>query len=198
MDLGFLKELGIDREAGLSYTGNEDKYLSAIGRYCNAYEKNRAKAEETFAAKDYENYTIIVHSLKSNSRMIGATELAAMFETLEMAARNNEINVIEEKTAETLEIYGQLTEQLRPYCPSDEKAEAGELSSDEAKKTAEALLAALDDFDDELSKKLALTLSAYPFAQEEKNKLKEAQNYIEDFMYDEAADLIKGISPTIK
>ena len=198
MDLGFLKELGIDKEAGIGYTGNEDKYLSAVGRYCNAYETNRAKVEEYFAAKDYENYMICVHSLKSNSRMIGAAQLAAMFETLEMAARNNEISVIEEKTAETLKLYGSLVEKLRPYCPSDEGGAAQALSSDEAVKTAEELLSALDDFDDELSKKLAAKLSGYPFSKEEGDKLKEAQKYIDDFMYDEAAELIKEISPAIK
>ena len=74
---------------------------------------------------------------------------------------------------------------------------SGELSADEAKKTAEALLNALDDFDDELSLELAGKLSNYPFRITQKQRLREATDNIQDFLYDEAAELIREIVPSI-
>lgn len=197
MDNSFFAEAGIDREAGLGFTGSEDRYLSALKRYRDAYEKNRANVEKLYLNKDYENYMIAVHALKSNSRMIGAADLAKMFETLEMAARNNETAVIEEKTAETLSAYEKLYNKLDAVIPQESDTSSAEISADEAKDIATKLLDALDDFDDELSKELVIKLKGYSFKSEMKEKLKQAESYINDFMYDEAAELIKEITPTI-
>ena len=57
---------------------------------------------------------------------------------------------------------------------------------------------ALDDFDDELSLELAKKLLGYPFRITQRDKLNEAIALIEDFMYDEAADIIRDIEPTIE
>ena len=45
---------------------------------------------------------------------------------------------------------------------------------------------------------LAEKLSGYPFRITQKEKLKTAMAYIEDFMYDEAADLIREIYSEIE
>ena len=197
MDNSFFAEAGIDREAGLGFTGSEDRYMSALKRYRDAYEKNRANIEKLYTDKDYENYMIAVHAMKSNSRMIGAAELAKLFEELEMAARNNEIAVIEEKTAAALSEYEKLYNKLDSVLAKKDESPSAEISADEAKDIASKLLDALDDFDDELSKELVIKLAGYSFNAEMKEKLKEAESYINDFMYDEAAELIKEISPTI-
>ena len=41
-------------------------------------------------------------------------------------------------------------------------------------------------------------LSGYPFRMTQADKLREAVSLIEDFMYDEAADIIRQIVPTIE
>lgn len=197
-DLSFLDGSGIDQKTGLDYTGGEDKYLSALQRFYNSYGKNRTKVEDFFAAKDYESFMITVHALKSNSKMIGALSLSKAFEELETAARNNETDVIESKTAPALSEYQKLIEILKPISEMGDLKAPSEISADEAKSVAEKLLEALDDFDDELSKELVVKLSGYPFRLTARDKLKEAEKYIDDFMYDEAAELIKEISPTIE
>ena len=70
---------------------------------------------------------------------------------------------------------------------------ADEISAEEALTTANKLLAALDDFDDELSKELALKLTGYPFRITQKELLTQAIGYINDFLYDEAAEKIREI-----
>ena len=198
MDITWLSEIGLDTKTGMDYTGGSDKYLSAIKRYRGSYEKNRIKISEYLKNKDYESYMITVHALKSNSRMIGAMSLGEAFEELEMAARSDSIEVIDAKTQPTLEMYDELIKKLSPIDELGDVRAADEISAVVAKDTADKLLVALDDFDDELSKELAKKLSGYPFRITQKEKLKEAIAYIEDFMYDEAIDVIREIYSAIE
>ncbi len=198
MDITWMKEAGLDTQAGISYTGNTEKYVSAVQRFYKNHEKNRAKVEEYFAAKDYENFMITVHALKSNAKMIGATNLSGQFEALENAAREQDTAVIEELTPQALNDYDELIEKLKPVGEMGDVKAADEISADIARTTVDSLLAALDDFDDEEAKKLAKVLSGYPFRLTQAEKLKEATAFIEDFMYDEAADIIRQIATAIE
>ncbi|MBO4914018.1 MAG: Hpt domain-containing protein [Oscillospiraceae bacterium] len=194
----WLSERGISVEDGFGYTGGEEKYASALQRYFRGYETNRKAVEELLAAGDIDGYAIKVHALKSNSRMIGANSLADAFEALELAAKRGDKGCIDASTSQTLEQYAELIELLRPIGEAETVRAPGEMSSAEARETAELLLAALDDFDDERSAELAAKLAGYPFRPTQKDKLREAARYIGDFMYDEAAELIREIAPAIE
>lgn len=196
-DMTLLKKAGLDTDAGIGYTGGEDKYLSAVRRYIKNHEKNRAGVTEYHEARDLESYAIAVHALKSNSRMIGAADLGDLFEELETAAKAGDTETVDNKTSAALASYDDLIEKLEPVGGLDEITVPGEISADEARDTAERLMEALDDFDDELSKELALRLAGYPFRITQRDMLEKAAGYIDDFMYDEAAELIKEIYPAI-
>ncbi|MBQ9333545.1 MAG: Hpt domain-containing protein [Lachnospiraceae bacterium] len=198
MDITWMNEAGLDTQTGISYTGNSDKYASAVQRFYKNHEKNRAKVEEYFAAKDYENFMITVHALKSNAKMIGAMNLSGRFEALENAAREQDTATIEELTPVALKEYAELIEKLKPVGEMGDVKAADEIPADIARTTVERLLAALDDFDDEEAKKQAKVLSGYPFRLTQAEKLKEAAAFIEDFMYDEAADIIRQIATAIE
>ncbi len=194
MDLTWLQESGLDIRTGMDYTGGKEKYLSALQRYCKNYEKNRTNVEAFYSEQDFENYQITVHALKSNSRMIGAAELGDLFEELEMAAKAEDAETISQKTRPALQAYGNLIQALSPIKEMEKVKVAGELSAEEAKEVCQKLLAALDDFDDELSKELAEKLCGYPFRPTQKNRLKQAIEQIDDFLYDDAAEIIKEFS----
>lgn len=197
-DLTWLNETGLDTGTGISYTGGEDRYISALSRFYKNYGKNRAAICEYLAAGDHENYKITVHALKSNAKMIGAHDLSSLFETLEEAAGNGDIGLIESVNGTALKEYEELVQKLSPVAGMGDVRAAGEISADAARQTADKLLAALDDFDDEEAKRLADILSGYPFRITQSVKLKEAVSDIEDFMYDEAADIIRSIIPAIE
>lgn len=198
MDITWMNEAGLDTQTGISYTGNTEKYVSAVQRFYKNHEKNRVKVEEYFAAKDYENFMITVHALKSNAKLIGATNLSGQFEALENAAREQDTAVIVELTPQALQDYAGLIEKLKPVGEMGDLKAADEIPADIARTTVERLLAALDDFDDEEAKKQAKVLSGYPFRLTQAEKLKEAAAFIEDFMYDEAAEIIRQIATAIE
>lgn len=197
-DMNSLKELGINPDTGIAYTGSRDKFISALQRFYNSYEKNRAKVETALAGSDLENYMIIVHSLKSNAKMIGAVDLSSKFEALEMASKGGDMDTVVRDTPDVLNSYDFLIKALEPIGSAEKVTAADELSADEAKKVTEELLAALDEYDDELSASLAAKLSGYPFRLTQRDLLKQAADHIGNFMYDEAADIIRQIADTIE
>ncbi len=198
LDLGRLEDKGISTADGIGYTGGEEKYAAALQRYLKNYPENRKSVCELQKSKDTEAFMIKVHALKSNSKMIGAKDLASLFEKLELAAKEGDTAYIEENTDGVLKKYDELIEIIRPVGEMEEIHVQGELTAAEAKETADGLLEALDEFDDELSAELAKKLGGYPFRITQKQKLEEAARYIGDFLYDEAAELIKEIYPSIE
>ena len=197
-DFGWIEDIGLDTKSGMKYTGGRDKYISALQRFYKNHEKNSNKIKDFLRDKDYDNYMITVHALKSNAKMIGATELSGKFEKLEMAAREGEYDVISSDTQAVVSEYGELIEKLAPIGEIGEFFAADEITGEQALKIADQLLEALDEFDDDLSKELIVKLGGYPFRTTQKETLNKAKEYVEDFMYDEAADLIKEIIPTIE
>ena len=197
-NLAWLDGTGLNTESGISYTGGGDKYLSALQRFYKNHEKNRDKVEKALAAKDLESLGITAHALKSNTKMIGADALSLLFEELETAAKNGEADILDKKTPAALSEYAALIGKLSPLGDMEDLRAEGEISADTAKETAKSLLLALDDFDDEEALRLAKKLSGYPFRMTQAAKLKEATGYIEDFQYEEAADLVREILPAIE
>lgn len=198
IELGWLETEGINVKEGMGYTGGKEKYVSALQRYLKGYDTNRKAVEELQSAGDTEGYMIKVHALKSNSRMIGATEVAEAFERLETAARDGDTGYIEDNTDDALEKYDRLIDIIRPVGEMEDVHVAGELSAAEAKETADKLMEALDEFDDELSSQLVSKLAGYPFRMTQRQKLDEAVDNIGNFLYDEALELIKEIYTAIE
>ncbi len=197
-DITIFEDCGLDIVQGTYFTGRRDKYVSAVLRYYRNYEKNKAKVEEALAAGDYENYTISVHALKSNSKMIGAMELSKAFEELENAGRENQTDVIEQKHPQVMEAYAALIDKLSPVESAGDAKPSDEIDGETARRVADDLIEELDNFEDEKSMELANTLRGYPFRITQMEKLKEAIAKIEDFMYDEAAEIIKEIYTAIE
>ncbi len=196
--IGQIQAAGLDINQGLMYTGGEDNYISAVQRFYKSYTKNLSKIRDHYINRNYNDYMISIHALKSNAKMIGAGMLSRAFEELEMAAKAGDIELVETKNAPVLQMYEKLIERLKPIGESEEVHPADEISGEEAREVAMQLVSALDDFDDNLAKELAEKLSGYPFRINQREKLKEAAGYIDDFMYKEANDIIHDIYPAIE
>ena len=197
-DINNLKDYGLNVEDGLKYTGGKEKYIAAVLRYMKNHDRNREELDAFLGSDDIERYKVKVHALKSNSKMIGAVEIGREFEALESAALGGKIDYIRDNNDRVMNLYDGLVNKLAPLRELGEVRPTDEIDADKARVVADELLKALDEFDDELAKKHATVLSGYPFRITQKQKLKNAVRYIEDFMYDEAADIIKDIYTSIE
>lgn len=90
---------------------NEELYLNIVNTFVN---ENRLEDIRNFCnSRDFDNYRIQVHALKSGSRTIGAGELSDYALELEMAAKNNDTEFILENTEALLNEYGALLERIK-------------------------------------------------------------------------------------
>lgn len=198
IDFSFLGEHGIDIASGIEYTGGKEKYLSALKRYYTNFEGNKAKLDELYSKGDLENYGILVHALKSNSKMVGAKSLAEDFEALEKAAEEGNSSFIADNAGKTLQNYSKFVELIKPIGEADIEKPADEISGEQAREIAKELLVTLDDYDDEKSLALAKKLLGYPFRLTQREKMNQVIKLITNFGYDDAAEIVREISETIE
>lgn len=101
----------LDVKSAMNYCCNsEELYLSVVKTYV---EENRLDAiRKFFDEKDFDNYRIQVHALKSGSRIVGAGELEERARLLEMAAKSGDIEYIAENNDALLDEYKSLLERI--------------------------------------------------------------------------------------
>ena len=78
-----------------------------------------------YTVRDLHNYEILVHALKSTSKMIGISDLSEKAKALEMAAKNNEENFILENHEQMIRDYGRITANIKDMLLSDDEDEDG-------------------------------------------------------------------------
>ena len=109
-----LKEFGINFEVGLRYSRDDQAlYRTLLGEYINSSDERIASLKKFSASKDYQHYGIVVHALKSSSKMIGATELFEVCAKLEQAANDCDIETIQNRTPALLELYDKILSAIR-------------------------------------------------------------------------------------
>ncbi len=94
---------GINIQQGIAYCGDEEGFREIVQIYHSEGPKRENQLQQYFQEQDWKNYVITVHALKSNSKGIGADELAELARNLEMAGKENRIDYILEHHAELME-----------------------------------------------------------------------------------------------
>lgn len=102
----------LDTATGLTYCcEDEEFYVSMLQTYL---ENSRLEdMKNFFEERDFDNYRITVHSIKSTSLTIGAAELSAEAKSLEMAQKSGDIGYIEENHQRVYEQYGEMLEKIK-------------------------------------------------------------------------------------
>lgn len=78
----------IDLEQGLLYCGGEmEDYREIVGIYYTTGCEKIGELDRLFAEKDWKNYTVIVHAVKSTSLSIGAASLSELAKEQELAGK---------------------------------------------------------------------------------------------------------------
>jgi CheY-like chemotaxis protein/HPt (histidine-containing phosphotransfer) domain-containing protein len=107
-----LKATGmIDTSVGMSYCMDDEEFY---GEMLTEYMKSEKKTSmvKFYEAKDWENYRITVHALKSTSLTIGAAELSEQAKALEMACKENNETYINDNHEQVLKCYEGLLVKL--------------------------------------------------------------------------------------
>ena len=124
-DFTALKDAGIDSSTGLKFCQNEESfYRTVLIEFAQVSKEKSADLQKAFDEKDWKNYEVHVHSLKSTSKMIGAKDLSTLAASLEAAAVSSDAGAIEANHDGLMKKYKNVTEAIYAYIPADEIKES--------------------------------------------------------------------------
>ncbi len=87
----------IDVALGMRYCGEiKEVYLRILNTYCKMYGNTRMTLDSLLSTESWQDYSVRIHALKSNSLNVGASELSKRCLELELAAKD----VIADKNTE--------------------------------------------------------------------------------------------------
>lgn len=107
-----LERAGINVKLALSYCGDKDGLRDIAMMYHSQGEGRNTQLQQLYEEENWKNYAIAVHALKSNSKGIGAEELAELALNLEMAGKENRADYIKEHHEELLKKHNILLSAL--------------------------------------------------------------------------------------
>ncbi|MCR5272798.1 MAG: Hpt domain-containing protein [Lachnospiraceae bacterium] len=100
-----LISMGIDYDKAIELTGEEDILLIVMQTYLEDFNDTYNGIKKSYEEDDFENYTILVHGLKSASRTVGLMELGDLAEKLQDAGQRTDKEFIDAHTDKLLDMY---------------------------------------------------------------------------------------------
>lgn len=120
-------ELGIDVNAGLTYCQNdEEMYESVLAEYVSEKGEKLTNLSKYFAEENWKEYTVFVHSLKSSSKLIGATDLSKSAAALEAASNEGNSEYIKNNHEKTVAEYDRITTEISSILGIDENGSSND------------------------------------------------------------------------
>ena len=96
----------IDKNVGLEYCMNEeDFYREMLDTYIKEKTEKTAQLESALKNGDLKRYTVLIHGLKSTSKMIGAVRFSELAYELECAGKEGRLDDIKKKHDYAMEVY---------------------------------------------------------------------------------------------
>ena len=102
----------IDTHTGLRHLGSTETYITILRSFKDAVEKNIDLMDEYLEEENFEDYSILIHGIKSNCRTIGAGKLGEMAEALEHVSDSHDKMTLRDKHIEFVKEYRYIKEIL--------------------------------------------------------------------------------------
>ena len=151
----------METKSGIKYCGSIEDYVDVLRIAQKTASDKIIKLENLYDQRDWENYTIVVHSMKSGAANIGANNVSSIARELENAGRIKDERFIDENTMGMLEEYKHIISVISDNLPDEEKRDMS-VSPDDTDisgTTWEKMLSDLEYLLDELENDQAVELA---------------------------------------
>ena len=95
-NIGYLKSMGVNIDASLELLGDVETYNETLDEFNSGIKEKIINLKKYMETGDIENYTILVHSLKSDCKYLGFMELANMAYEHELKGKAKDIQYIKD------------------------------------------------------------------------------------------------------
>ena len=107
-----LTSVGLDLKKAYEFFMDIDTLIPQLKEYLAESTENKRVIKESYNKKDDINYEIVVHKLKSESRMLGLTSLGEMFYNHELAAKRKDWDYINKEYTSLINEYDKVLNVL--------------------------------------------------------------------------------------
>lgn len=115
MDIKILEKNGIDVSHGLELLGDLDFYNETLETFYDGIDKRLKDLKKFKESDDFENYGILSHSIKSDSKYLGFMELAEIALSHEMAGKGSDKKFIDENFDSFIEKINNIIDIVKEY-----------------------------------------------------------------------------------
>ncbi len=190
---------GLDIQEALERCESDTSILwEVIKIYVSSSDDTLGRIEKAYESKDYKNYSIEVHGVKSSSRSIGANILADAAYQLELAGKENNESFITEQHEPFMVIYRQMLKDLRaamllfepPKAPVDKHPIEEALLHEKLSK----IRVAISEWEAKDAEDILEELQSCELSEELEAALTEVSEHLEMFDFDLALEKLDGVS----
>lgn len=202
IDEAGLTELAL--EDALQYSsGTVGDVLENIKGYLNEARENDAQMRDAYTKKDWKDLKILVHALKSTSRVIGAVHMAYCAEKMEMASGDADTSYIYSKFDELLQEHVQLCDSMRRLLSMPEIYSMSPAASEIEQQRdvyigqAETFLHGVEEYEVDFEQ-LRIFCNYYPQGDKLTKERQQLTHAVEDFDYEQISAQLENIIAQLK
>ena len=111
----YLKEAGIDVDASIELLGDIDMYNETLKDFLTESETRLPKLEEYKNNNDLNNYAILSHAMKSDSKYLGFKKLAELSLNHELKGKENNLEYVKNNYQELMDEANRIIEVVKNY-----------------------------------------------------------------------------------
>ena len=179
------------------FCANEEVLKETLEQFYRAIKPNIKAIDGFLTEKDYKNYTIRVHALKSSARLIGAEALSAdarHLEDLGNSLTDKDIESIGELTPKLLADYQRFLELLSPLYAAEEAAReaAPEISIGDLNEAYDAIRQFVESFDIDAIDNFISEIRKYRIPKLEKSKFSAIEECVRNMDWIGLDEALKG------
>ncbi|MBE5851584.1 MAG: response regulator [Lachnospiraceae bacterium] len=166
----------------------EEIYYSIL----KTYYVDLKKALKRMNIANQADFVIDVHGIKSISASVGAMELSEYAKELEYAGKANDTEFLEEKTPAFMEMCQDMIQKLEDYFAKEEEATSKKEVAVLDAKWLSDIYQACEDMDSFRAMDLLREVQGKQFKEQENQLIKQIEEYVEQYDYDEVVSLLQN------
>ena len=118
MNNEYLRNAGINVDEVLNFWGDMEAYSDNLVEFLNGIDKKLDELESYKNNGEISSYTILAHSLKSETRYLGLNKLSDLFYNHELKGKEGNTDYIKNNFIELINAIGTLKNDLKDYLHS--------------------------------------------------------------------------------
>lgn len=113
--MDYLRENGVDIDSSIEILGDIEVVNEILDDFLVEMEERIPLMNEYIDSKDMENYAIVVHAIKGDSKYLGFTKLAEMALEHQLKSQDNDISYVSNNFNELIKEINRIIDVVHKY-----------------------------------------------------------------------------------